>query len=97
MRATGYSTALYMGSPGGGGVGDGEAPSASGGWQEDKEEVKIIWGAGGRCDVKMKRREEGKRRGTALTFQPLYPSGSLVFAPDSSSVVKPRNRKTATA
>ena len=38
MRATGYSTDLYMGSPGGGGVGDGAAPAASGGWQEDKEE-----------------------------------------------------------
>ena len=40
MRATGYSTDLYMGSPGGGGVGDGAAPAASGGWQEDKEDVK---------------------------------------------------------
>ena len=64
MRATGYSTDLYMGSPGGGGGGDGAAPAASGGWQEEKEDVKIIWGAGGKCDVNMERREEegGRRR-----------------------------------
>ena len=64
MRATGYSTDLYMGSPGGGGGGDGAALAASGGWQEEKEEIEIIWGEGGNCDVKMKMREEedGKRR-----------------------------------